>query len=146
MAKYCATAVWEDERRAFFDSMRECGLLSPRRLTQYFGAWWYAIKDINLSSHFSVLQEVREIILWARCFGVVYGRSGTSSDVHCMVWGFMADRFRGRSQSCRWVDLTGAPHTHTQEVLYYNNQCRCHRSFETSCTKNYDVIRAYRMI
>jgi aarF domain-containing kinase len=43
VAKYCATAVWEDERQAFFDGMRESGLLSPRRLTEYFGAWWYVI-------------------------------------------------------------------------------------------------------
>lgn len=121
MAKYCATAVWEDERQVLFDGMRKSGLLSPGRLTKYFAAWWCAIKNINLLSHFSVLQEVREIILWARCLGVVYGRSSTSSKVHGMVWRFMADRVRGRSQSCRWVDLTGVAHTHTLEVPYYCN-------------------------
>jgi len=40
VAKYCATAVWEDERQAIFDDMRGSGLLSPRRLARYFTAWW----------------------------------------------------------------------------------------------------------
>jgi hypothetical protein len=94
VAKYCATAVWEDERQAIFDGMRGSGLLSPGRLAEYFSSWWYAIKDISLFlfPHLSALQEVREIILRARCLGVVYGRPGTSSKVHCMGRGFMADR------------------------------------------------------
>lgn len=40
VAKYCATAVWADERRAIFDGMRGSGLLSPGRLTEYFTCWW----------------------------------------------------------------------------------------------------------
>jgi len=40
VAKYCSTAVWEDERQAIFDGLRESGLLSPRRLAEYFTAWW----------------------------------------------------------------------------------------------------------
>ncbi|KAI9449412.1 ABC1-domain-containing protein [Lactarius psammicola] len=40
VAKYCTTAVWEDERQTIFDGMRGSGLLSPGRLSEYFGAWW----------------------------------------------------------------------------------------------------------
>ena len=99
MAKYCATAVWADERQAIFDGMRGSGLLSPGRLAEYFTSWWYAIKNVSrfLLSHFDVLQEVREIILRTRRHGMVYGRPGTSSKVHRMGRGFMADRIRGRS-------------------------------------------------
>jgi hypothetical protein len=144
VAKYCATAVWEDERKAIFDGMRESGLLSPRRLAEYFTAWWYAITNLDLFSHFSVLQEIREIILWPCCLGMVYGHSGASSKVHCMVRGFMSDRVRGRSQSCCWVDLTGAPHTHFRSTILINVD---HRGSETSCAKNYDsVARADRVI
>jgi len=44
VAKYCATAAWEDERRTILDCMRGSGLLSPGRLTEYFTAWWCVIK------------------------------------------------------------------------------------------------------
>jgi len=56
VAKYCATAVWADERQTIFDGMRGSGLLSPGRLAEYFTSWWYAIQNINqfLFSHFSV--------------------------------------------------------------------------------------------
>ncbi|KAN0111476.1 ABC1 domain containing protein [Russula decolorans] len=40
VAKYCATAVWADERQAIFDGMRGSGLLSPGRLAEYFTSWW----------------------------------------------------------------------------------------------------------
>ncbi|KAN0132090.1 ABC1 family domain containing protein [Lactarius tabidus] len=39
VAKYCTTAVWEDERQTIFDRMRGSGLLT-RGLAEYFGAWW----------------------------------------------------------------------------------------------------------
>lgn len=39
VAKYCTTAVWEDERQTIFDQMRGSGLLT-RGLAEYFGAWW----------------------------------------------------------------------------------------------------------
>lgn len=55
MAKYCATAVWEDERHAVFDGMRGSGLLSPGRLAEYFAAWWYVIKSIYLFLLFTTL-------------------------------------------------------------------------------------------
>ena len=67
------------------------------------------------------LQEVREIILRARRLGMVYGRPGTSSKVHCMGRGFMADRIRGRSQSCRRIGLIGLCMFHTIEVPYLIN-------------------------
>jgi hypothetical protein len=44
VSKYCATAVWEDERRAILDCMRGSGLLSAGRLAEYFTAWWCVIK------------------------------------------------------------------------------------------------------
>ena len=50
VAKYCATAVWEDERQAVFDRMRGSGLLSSGRLAEYFGAWWCVMKNVCLSS------------------------------------------------------------------------------------------------
>lgn len=56
MAKYCATAVWADERHAIFDGMRGSGLLSPGRLAEYFTSWWYAIK-YQPSSIFSLLRS-----------------------------------------------------------------------------------------
>ncbi|KAI0051236.1 ABC1-domain-containing protein [Auriscalpium vulgare] len=40
MAKYCASAVWQDDRRRLIDEMRERGLLSPSTLAEYFGCWW----------------------------------------------------------------------------------------------------------
>jgi hypothetical protein len=43
VAKYCATAVWEDERRVILDCMRGSGLLSAGRLAEYFTAWWCVI-------------------------------------------------------------------------------------------------------
>jgi aarF domain-containing kinase len=45
VAKYCATAVWEDERQAVFDGMRGSGLLSPGRLVEYFSAWWCVMRS-----------------------------------------------------------------------------------------------------
>jgi len=39
VAKYCTTAVWEDERQTIIDRMRGSGLLT-RGLAEYFGAWW----------------------------------------------------------------------------------------------------------
>ncbi|KAI0318269.1 ABC1-domain-containing protein [Amylostereum chailletii] len=39
-AKYCATAVWQDDRQRVIDNMRGKGLLSPSSLVDYFGAWW----------------------------------------------------------------------------------------------------------
>ena len=54
VAKYCATAVWEDERQAIFDGMRGSGLLSPGKLAEYFSAWWWVISNFCL---FSSLQR-----------------------------------------------------------------------------------------
>ncbi|KAF9447494.1 atypical/ABC1/ABC1-B protein kinase [Macrolepiota fuliginosa MF-IS2] len=39
-AKYCAFAVWEDERKQAADSIRTRGLLSLSLFRDYFGAWW----------------------------------------------------------------------------------------------------------
>ena len=49
MAKYCTTAVWEDERQTIFDQMRASGLLT-RGLAEYFGAWWCVMSNTYLSS------------------------------------------------------------------------------------------------
>jgi len=54
VAKYCTTAVWEDERQTIFDGMRGSGLLSPGRLAEYFGAWWCVMNNTYL---FSSLQR-----------------------------------------------------------------------------------------
>lgn len=54
MAKYCATAVWADERQAIFDGMRGSGLLSPGRLAEYFTSWWYAIKTTGFSDFLTI--------------------------------------------------------------------------------------------
>ncbi|KDQ53504.1 hypothetical protein JAAARDRAFT_136813 [Jaapia argillacea MUCL 33604] len=40
MAKYCAYAVWQDDRRRLIDEMREKGLMSFGLLFEYFGCWW----------------------------------------------------------------------------------------------------------
>ncbi|KAF7782568.1 hypothetical protein Agabi119p4_1944 [Agaricus bisporus var. burnettii] len=39
-AKYCAYAIWQDERKQVIDSVRTRGLLSPNMLQNYFMAWW----------------------------------------------------------------------------------------------------------
>ncbi|KAI0063635.1 ABC1-domain-containing protein [Artomyces pyxidatus] len=39
-AKYCAKAVWRDDRRRLIDEMIEKGLMSPGTLVEYFGSWW----------------------------------------------------------------------------------------------------------
>lgn len=40
VAKYCAKAVWRDDRRRVLDSMREHGLFSVQRLGEYVACWW----------------------------------------------------------------------------------------------------------
>lgn len=40
-AKYCAYAIWQDERKQVIDSVRTRGLLSPNMLQNYFMAWWF---------------------------------------------------------------------------------------------------------
>ncbi|KAA1474282.1 ABC1-domain-containing protein [Dentipellis sp. KUC8613] len=40
MAKYCASAVWQDDRRRLIDQMREKGITSPSLLVEYFKCWW----------------------------------------------------------------------------------------------------------
>ncbi|KAJ3575126.1 hypothetical protein NP233_g1307 [Leucocoprinus birnbaumii] len=39
-AKYCAYAIWEDERKHIIDSIRVRGLLSIGLFRDYFTAWW----------------------------------------------------------------------------------------------------------
>ncbi|KXN90583.1 ABC1 family protein C15C4.02 [Leucoagaricus sp. SymC.cos] len=39
-AKYCACAVWEDERKQVIDSIQNRGLLSISLFRDYFTAWW----------------------------------------------------------------------------------------------------------
>ncbi|KAJ6625621.1 ABC1-domain-containing protein [Mycena sp. CBHHK59/15] len=39
-AKYCATAVWQDDRQRLIDKMRDRGLFSVGLLLQYFQCWW----------------------------------------------------------------------------------------------------------
>ncbi|PFH51495.1 hypothetical protein AMATHDRAFT_142374 [Amanita thiersii Skay4041] len=39
-AKYCAYAVWQDERRRLFDAFRDRGLLTFSLLKEYFICWW----------------------------------------------------------------------------------------------------------
>jgi len=57
MAKYCTSAVWEDERRAILDGMSCSGLLSPGRLAEYFTAWWCVIECIRLLCFTSVFRR-----------------------------------------------------------------------------------------
>ncbi|KIY73026.1 ABC1-domain-containing protein [Cylindrobasidium torrendii FP15055 ss-10] len=40
MAKYCAVAVWRDDRNRIIDTMRSKGLFSITLLKDYFGSWW----------------------------------------------------------------------------------------------------------
>lgn len=40
MAKYCAYAVWRDDRIRLGDQMRERGLVSIGLLWEYFACWW----------------------------------------------------------------------------------------------------------
>jgi len=65
VAKYCTTAVWEDERRTIFDRMRGSGLLSARSLTEYFGAWW---RYERLYCRLAVLEWYMDIQAQARKF------------------------------------------------------------------------------
>ncbi|KAI0305407.1 ABC1-domain-containing protein, partial [Multifurca ochricompacta] len=70
MAKYCATAVWEDERQAIFDGMRGSGLLSPGKLTEYFGAWWRYEKLyrglVVLEWYMDIQAQARKFTAWFR--------------------------------------------------------------------------------
>lgn len=65
MAKYCATAVWADERQAIFDGMRGSGLLSPGKLAEYFTSWW---KYERLYCGFVVLEWYMDAQAQARKF------------------------------------------------------------------------------
>jgi hypothetical protein len=58
--------------------------------------------------------------------------------------GFMADRIRGRSQSCRRIGLIGLCIFHTIEVPY--NQCRDHRGSTTSRAENYQSVTGARRV
>jgi len=40
-AKYCALAIWEDERKNIISNIRTRGLLSVSLFQDYFKAWWY---------------------------------------------------------------------------------------------------------
>ncbi|KAI0256322.1 ABC1 family-domain-containing protein, partial [Lactifluus subvellereus] len=70
MAKYCATAVWEDERQAVFDRMRGSGLLSSGRLVEYFSAWWryerLYRKFIVLEWYLDLQAQARKFTAWFR--------------------------------------------------------------------------------
>ncbi|KAF8482583.1 ABC1-domain-containing protein [Russula ochroleuca] len=70
VAKYCATAVWEDERQAIFDGLRRSGLLSPRRLTEYFATWW---KYEKLYYGLVVLEWYMDVQAQARMFTAWFG-------------------------------------------------------------------------
>jgi len=68
VAKYCATAVWDDERQAIFDNMRGSGLLSPGRLAEYFTAWWryerLYCKFVVLEWYMDIEAQVRKFTAW----------------------------------------------------------------------------------
>jgi len=70
MAKYCTSAVWEDERRAILDGMSCSGLLSPGRLAEYFTAWW---RYERLYCGLVVLEWYMDIQAQARKFTAWFG-------------------------------------------------------------------------
>ena len=49
MAKYCARAVWKDDRTRLIDELREKGLMSPGVLVEYFTCWWQVLYVIEVS-------------------------------------------------------------------------------------------------
>ncbi|EIM82704.1 ABC1-domain-containing protein [Stereum hirsutum FP-91666 SS1] len=63
MAKYCATAVWRDDRRRVLDSMREQGLFSFHNLGEYISCWWRYEK---LYRSLAVLEMFLDTQAWAR--------------------------------------------------------------------------------
>ncbi|THH05523.1 hypothetical protein EW146_g9881 [Bondarzewia mesenterica] len=69
-AKYCATAVWQDDRRRVIDEMRENGLFSPGTLVEYFVCWWKFEKLyrslIILETFMDIQAHVRQTGAWIR--------------------------------------------------------------------------------
>jgi aarF domain-containing kinase len=41
MSKYCARAVWRDDKRRLIEEMRARGFVSFQLLWEYFSCWWY---------------------------------------------------------------------------------------------------------
>jgi len=70
VAKYCTTAVWEDERRGILDRMRGSGLLSPGRLAEYFTAWWryerFYCGFVVLEWYMDIQAQARKFTAWFR--------------------------------------------------------------------------------
>ncbi|KAF8268634.1 ABC1-domain-containing protein [Lactarius quietus] len=70
VAKYCTTAVWEDERQTLFDRMRGSGLLSPRSLADYFGVWWRYERLycglVALEWYMDVQAQARKFTAWLK--------------------------------------------------------------------------------
>ncbi|ETW80424.1 hypothetical protein HETIRDRAFT_320637 [Heterobasidion irregulare TC 32-1] len=69
-AKYCASAVWQDDRKRLIDDMRERGLFSPGILVEYFSSWWKYEKlyrSLIIVETFMDLQAyARKTAAWAR--------------------------------------------------------------------------------
>ncbi|EPQ57523.1 ABC1-domain-containing protein [Gloeophyllum trabeum ATCC 11539] len=70
MAKYCARAVWQDDRTRLVDEMRERGLVSIGLLWEYFACWWRYEK---LRTSFAVVEwamdwkaQLIKITAWLR--------------------------------------------------------------------------------
>ncbi|KIY50358.1 ABC1-domain-containing protein [Fistulina hepatica ATCC 64428] len=57
-AKYCAYAIWHDERSRLFDTMKVHGFMSFGLLWKYFGAWW---KYTTITSKMTILETVLDI-------------------------------------------------------------------------------------
>ncbi|KAI0268807.1 ABC1 family-domain-containing protein [Gloeopeniophorella convolvens] len=70
VAKYCATAVWEDDRQRMFDGLRGSGLLSPGRLAEYFSTWWRYERFygglVVLEWYMDVQAQARKLSSWFR--------------------------------------------------------------------------------
>jgi aarF domain-containing kinase len=54
-ARYCARAVWIDDRRRIIDQLREDGLMSLGLVWEYFACWWYVFWSTVYNSQRSSL-------------------------------------------------------------------------------------------
>ncbi|KAF8658292.1 hypothetical protein AX16_002064 [Volvariella volvacea WC 439] len=67
-AKYCAYAVWQDDRRRVIDSIKSKGLFSRSVLYDYFSSWWSYRKLITQMTIAEVLLDTQARLVQTRAW------------------------------------------------------------------------------
>ncbi|KAJ7072300.1 ABC1-domain-containing protein [Mycena amicta] len=69
-AKYCTTAVWQDDRRRLIEEMHERGFLTIGILLQYLSCWWIYQKTRSQMSFLEYVLDLEAVLVktkaWSR--------------------------------------------------------------------------------